>query len=139
MKAIAAVVLAVASLVAPTLHAQEDANVAAAKEAADRWLAAMDAGKTAEAWDEAAPAMQAAVPREAWANAGAQARAPFGAFSARKLVSSVYTRAMPGVPAGEYVVMQYTTDFANRAGAVETVTPMRQPDGSWKVSGYYIK
>ena len=139
MKAIAAFVLAAASIVAPTLHAQEDANVAAAREAADRWLAAMDAGKTVEAWDEAAPAMQAAVTREAWGQAGAQVRAPFGAFSTRTLVSSVYTRAIPGAPAGEYVVMQYKTDFANRAGAVETVTPMRQPDGSWKVSGYYIK
>ena len=139
MKAIAAFLLAAASLAAPSLYAQEDANVAAAREAADRWLAAMDAGKTVEAWDEAAPAMQAAVTRDAWGQAGAQVRAPFGAFSARKLVSSVYTRAIPGAPAGEYVVMQYTTDFANRAGAVETVTPMRQPDGSWKVSGYYIR
>src|SRR6187402_2269643 len=29
--------------------------------------------------------------------------------------------------------------FANKASAVETVTPMRDKDGSWKVSGYYVK
>lgn len=24
-------------------------------------------------------------------------------------------------------------------GAIETVTPMREQDGTWRVSGYYIK
>ena len=41
--------------------------------------------------------------------------------------------------AGKYVVIQYTTRFANKADATETVTPMRETDGSWKVSGYFIK
>jgi hypothetical protein len=30
-------------------------------------------------------------------------------------------------------------EFANKAGATETVVPMRDADGSWKVSGYFIK
>jgi hypothetical protein len=35
-------------------------------------------------------------------------------------------------------VIQYATRF-ERANVVETVTPMRDKDGSWKVSGYYVK
>lgn len=143
MKTIAAFVLAAASLAAPALYAQDAAGVAAATgaatDAAAKWLAAMDAGQTAEAWDAAAPMMQTAVTRETWASVGSQVRAPLGAVKSRKQGSAGYTRTLPNAPQGEYVVIQYNTDFANRAGAVETVVPMRQPDGSWKVSGYFIR
>jgi len=36
-------------------------------------------------------------------------------------------------------VIQYESVFANKKSAVETVTPMLEPDGTWHVSGYYIK
>jgi hypothetical protein len=139
LKAIAAFVLAAASLAAPTLYAQDAASVSAASDAANKWLAVMDAGQTSEAWDAMAPAMQQAVTRDTWAKVGSEARAPFGAVKSRKQGSASYTRTLPNAPQGEYVVIQYNTDFAKRAGAVETVVPMRQPDGSWKVSGYFIR
>jgi hypothetical protein len=37
------------------------------------------------------------------------------------------------------VVVQFTSSFTNKNGAVETVTPMLDQDGKWKVSGYFIK
>ena len=40
---------------------------------------------------------------------------------------------------GEYVVIQFETSFENKKAAVETVTPMMDKDGIWRVSGYYIK
>lgn len=149
MKVIAAFVLAAASLAAPTLHAQQaagaavagdtGASVGAATDAAAKWLAVMDEGKTAETWDAAAPMMQTAVTRDTWTTVGSQVRAPLGAVKTRKLGSAGYTRTLPNAPDGEYVVIQYNTEFANRPNAVETVVPMRQPDGSWKVSGYFIR
>ncbi|HWN92533.1 MAG TPA: DUF4019 domain-containing protein, partial [Verrucomicrobiae bacterium] len=48
-------------------------------------------------------------------------------------------RTLPGAPDGEYVVIQYETAFENKASAVETITPMLDKDGSWRISGYYIK
>jgi hypothetical protein len=57
----------------------------------------------------------------------------------RKFKSAQYTKSVPGAPDGEYVVLQFDTSFANKKEAVETVTPMLDPDGKWKVSGYYIK
>jgi len=29
--------------------------------------------------------------------------------------------------------------FANKKAAVETVTPMKDTDGQWRVSGYFIR
>jgi hypothetical protein len=37
------------------------------------------------------------------------------------------------------VVIQYETSFERAPGMIETVTPMLEKDGKWKVSGYYIK
>ena len=48
-------------------------------------------------------------------------------------------KSLPDAPAGKYVVLQFDTSFANKKEAVETVTPRLDADGTWKVSGYYIK
>ena len=66
-------------------------------------------------------------------------RQPLGKTTSRKLKSAKYTKTLPGAPDGEYVVIQYQTSFAKKKSAVETVTPMLDNDGKWKVSGYYIK
>ncbi|HBC56316.1 MAG TPA: hypothetical protein DCZ03_04050, partial [Gammaproteobacteria bacterium] len=36
------------------------------------------------------------------------------------------------------VVIQYMTEFENKANAVETITPMLDKDNRWRITGYYI-
>jgi len=50
-----------------------------------------------------------------------------------------YTTTLPGAPDGEHVVIQFDSSFTNKKTAVETITPMFDKDGVWRVSGYYIK
>jgi len=57
----------------------------------------------------------------------------------RKVKSRQLVDKLPGAPDGKYVVIQYDTVFAGKASAVETVTPMLDRDGTWRVSGYFIK
>ena len=65
---------------------------------------------------------------------------PFGAVKSRILKSATFARDPGGAPPGRYVIIVYDTRFANHAGgAIENVTPMRDSDGSWKVSGYYFR
>jgi len=66
-------------------------------------------------------------------------RKPLGTLVSRKLKASHYTTSAPGAPDGQYVIIQYNTNFANKKSAVETVTPMMDKDGKWRVSGYFIK
>jgi hypothetical protein len=66
-------------------------------------------------------------------------RGPLGKIVTRKLKGSQYMTSMPSFPDGEYVVIQFETSFENKDTAVETVTPMLDKDGTWRVSGYYIK
>ena len=49
------------------------------------------------------------------------------------------TESLPGAPDGHYVVLHYETSFENKKTAIETVTPMLDQDGDWRVSGYYIR
>ncbi|MBI1723197.1 MAG: DUF4019 domain-containing protein [Gemmatimonadetes bacterium] len=57
----------------------------------------------------------------------------------RSLQSEVRTNEVPGAPDGEYAVLEFATTFEHKRAAVETVTPMRDSDGQWRVAGYYIR
>jgi len=111
----------------------------AAVEAAEAWLGLVDSGKYSQSWDEAAEYVKALVSKEIWQNSIQGARGPLGKVVSRKLKSKHYTASVPGAPHGRYVIIQYKTSFENKDSAIETVTPMLQKDGKWKVSGYYIK
>ena len=106
---------------------------------AQSWLAYIDAGRFAESWDDSAVYFREAVPKVQWETTLASARGPLGVTISRKLRSATYTRTLPDAPEGEYVVIQYDTRFENRPQAVETVTPMREKNGTWKVAGYHIR
>lgn len=110
-----------------------------AQKSAEAWLALIDSGKYAESWDEASQMFKGAVTKDQWASTVKGARVPLGAVQSRKFKSATYTKTLPGAPDGEYVVIQYDTSFANKQSAVETITPMLDKDGKWRVSGYYIK
>jgi hypothetical protein len=50
-----------------------------------------------------------------------------------------YMTSLPGAPVGEYVLIRYDTTFGKKKSSVETITPMMDKDGRWRVSGYYIR
>lgn len=139
-KVIAALAAATASTAAPAAFAGAEADaVAAARAAAEAWLAALDAADYGATWDAAAALFRNAVPRAGWEQAARATRGPLGALQQRQLAGAQFTRTLPGAPDGEYVVIQYRTRFEHKAAAVETVTPMRDADGAWRVSGYFIR
>ena len=112
---------------------------AAAAAVAKAWLALVDAGKYAESWDEAAGYFRNAVPKKRWQETMQAMRKPFGKNLSRQLKSAHYQTALPGAPDGEYVVIRFKASFENKKSAIETVTPMLDKDGKWRVSGYYMK
>ncbi len=111
----------------------------AAIEAAEAWLKIVDSGRYDDSWEEAAAYFQRAVPKENWQSSLGTVRTPLGRAVERRLRSRQYRGELPGAPDGQYVVIEYESSFQNKAAAVETVTPMRDADGRWRVSGYYIR
>jgi len=110
----------------------------AAKLAALQWLSLVDAMQYEASWQEAASLFKTQVGVSDWVKAVTAARSPLGKSGNRELLSATYKSSLPGAPDGEYVVLQFQTDFENKARAVETITPMLDA-GTWRVSGYYIR
>jgi len=110
-----------------------------AQQSAESWLAHTDAGKYADSWAQAAATFKAAVTPEQWVGAMNTVRTPLGKLVSRRLKSATYTQRLPGAPDGEYLVLEFDATFEHKQAAVETVTPMLEKDGKWRVSGYFIR
>jgi Protein of unknown function (DUF4019) len=136
-----ATVTAVAALwlCAPTFASAQQKPEQLAQTSAEAWLVLVDSGKYGESWDEAAALFKAAVSRGQWQQMLHASRDPLGKMTARKLKSATYTKSLPGAPDGDYVVIQCESSFEHKQNAIETITPMLDKDGTWRVSGYYIK
>lgn len=111
----------------------------AAVSAAEKWLAAIDAGQYAASWKEAAELFRNSLTQEQWVNSLQAGRKPLGKLISRKVQTKAYKTSLPGAPDGEYVVIQFQTSFENKKSSIETVTPMMEKDGKWRVSGYYVR
>ena len=111
----------------------------AAVKAAEEWLALVDSGEYSKSWSQAAELFKNAITEEQWGRSLSGVRKSLGEVVSRTKTSAQYATSLPGAPDGEYVVIQFETSFTNKESAVETVTPMKDPDGTWRVSGYYIK
>jgi predicted SnoaL-like aldol condensation-catalyzing enzyme len=134
-------VWAIAALGLMPLHSVSAADKPedAAVKSAQAWVSLVDQGKYAESWDAAAKLFQDAVPRDQWLQAIGAARTPLGKVLSRRLKSAEHKTSLPGAPDGKYVMVQFDTSFENKKAAVETVTPMQEANGTWRVSGYFVQ
>ncbi|HET6461275.1 MAG TPA: DUF4019 domain-containing protein [Syntrophales bacterium] len=122
-----------------TAIATDSGKETAAVSVAEKWLSAVDVGEYAISWKEAAEFFRNAITPKQWEQAMQAARKPLGKLISRKVQTKIYKNSLPGAPDGQYVVIQFETSFENKKTAIETVTPMMDKDGKWRVSGYYIK
>ena len=133
--------LALLSLIlsAGTVYPADIEKEKAAVSSAENWLKMIDEEKYAESWKDSAELFRNAVTQEQWVQSLQGVRKPLGRLLSRTVKSKTYTPSLPGAPDGEYVVIEFSTSFEKKKSAVETVTPMKDKDGKWRVSGYYIK
>jgi len=132
-------VLIASLLLSGAALAQDAVSGDLAKAAASNWLALTDVGNYGASWDKAAPAFQSVINKPDWEQALRRVRMPLGSVKTRRLTRAEFTHSLPGAPDGDYFVLQFATQFENKAAATETVTPMKGADGNWHVSGYFIK
>ncbi|MBW6528513.1 DUF4019 domain-containing protein [Sphingomonas sp. RHCKR7] len=109
-----------------------------ASSAARRWVEMLDAGQWDASWQAAAEVFKRSITSTQWQAKSQSVRTPLGHVSLRVLQSAVKTTTLPGVPAGDYEVLQFQTRFATKPDGLETVV-LSKEDGSWRVSGYFIR
>jgi hypothetical protein len=142
-------ILALLALATP-LHAAEEAvalaapaadntaRIDAARSAIAEWLKLSDSGDYAAMWNTASMAFKSAVTEAGWSQAATSVRTPLGALQTRTEASAQYSTSLPGAPAGEYVVLMFTTSYANMK-ATETLVATLEADGGWRGAGYLIR
>lgn len=102
------------------------------------WLKLVDNSQYQQSWIESSSLFQEQVSEQTWLGAMNLIRAPLAKVNSRKKISEEEMQSPPNAPAGEYVVFQFKTSFANKDDAIETVTVVKQ-DMQWRVVGYFIK
>ena len=114
--------------------AAEPAAVAAARE----WLTLIDNGQWEDSWKQAGQMFRSQITSGRWTHQVRPVREPLGAVLSRELAANDPADRLPGAPAGEYVVLQFNSAFADMPAAVETVT-LSKEDSGWAVIGYFIR
>ena len=117
----------------------DQASIKAGREAVDAWLVIHDEGKYDESRQQSAAFVKKVLTEQKWQTAMLTHRGPLGAVKSRALQSASYATELPGMPDGKYVVLTYKTSFEKKKSAIETIIPMQEEDGKWKVMTYRIR
>lgn len=117
---------------------EQAAKEVAARAAAEKWLALLDAGDYGRAWDQGAKLFRERVKREQWVEALPKDRGTYGTMKSRRAEVSSYKTVLPGIPEGEFVTVRFSTTFEKKEDAEELITLMLE-DGIWRPLGYGVR
>lgn len=130
--------LGVGVLCAGQLAAQ-DPRASLVQETARAWLADTDRGDAAQSWNNAGKQFRNAITVDRWTESLKKVRPPLGPMSQRAVLATQFRKSIPGAPDGEYAIVVFRTTFAKKLDARETLTLEHEPDGVWRVIGYFIR
>ncbi len=139
MKSILSIIVSLSCLLSTGLAKADSAAVKAATEATLTWVSRLDTTQYDTTWSTAAALFKSAVSLNQWTQSISAVRSPLGKPLDRQLQSAEFKTSLPGAPDGQYVVIQFRTRFEHKKEATETVVPMLDKDGQWRVSGYFIR
>jgi hypothetical protein len=138
MKALASIVTVAVLVSASPASLGEGTPEAMAEAAALRWLHLVDSENYAQSWVTASDHFQSSIEQWQWVSRLSQVRTRLRKMRSRTLSSVTFARSSPGGPDGDQFVFRFATSFRKMAAATETVTVVKDPDGRWCVSAYYI-
>lgn len=110
-----------------------------AEKQAHNWMDTIDKGDAESSWNEMSSIFTQQLSAEDWKLSIQGMQMYFGKVGQRKIKSSNYKTSSYGAPNGDYVDVEFSTDYANAAGRKEVVTMVRDQDGQWKVAGFSIE
>ncbi|OKY25408.1 DUF4019 domain-containing protein [Thalassotalea sp. PP2-459] len=102
------------------------------------WLNIIDKANYTKSWQEADPTFKDQLTKQKWGEALKSVRTPLGHVNSREVLIHKEYDSLPNMPKGDYVVIQYKTNFSNKKEAVETIT-LSKSSGQWRALGYFIK
>lgn len=119
--------------VASFVWANDSSSIITAK----NWLSIVDAGDYAKSWQQTDAIFQSQLTQEKWQGLISGIRTPLGSVVSRAELSVKAYNTLPGVPDGEYMVIQFQTEFQHKHSSIETLT-LSKSSGQWLTVGYFI-
>ena len=104
---------------------------------AKSWLVLIDNGQYQQSWQQTDSLFKQAMPQSNWSNVLKQVRVPLGKVILRKNLSLMKYDSLPGTPDGEYVIIQFQSQFINKEHTIETIS-LSKNSGQWQPIGYFI-
>lgn len=119
----------------PGGQVREEVGISAARD----WLALVDSGNYAGAYDQAGELFRGSTPREQWQAGLENSRRAVGSLMERHLKNAVVSINLPNAPQGEYVTTTFETKFQQTQQPVPEIVTAYLTANGWKVVGYLIK
>ena len=120
------------------LSASSSTSDQASTASAEEWARLLDDQRWADSWKSSGSVFRSKLTQADWTATIQPLRRQLGSVSSRSLKSVSSASSLPGVPDGEYKIVQFATVFANKPDAVETVV-LTHENSAWKVNGYFIR
>lgn len=122
-----------------TFSPEVQASMIESAKVAEDWLKLVDQGRYADSWEKAAKLFQRTITKSGWVVALDMIRKPLGTVRSRKIRDQKPAWNPKGLPAGAYMVLDYSTEFSHGNASIEQITMVQESDKNWKVLTYFIK
>jgi hypothetical protein len=106
---------------------------------ASHWLNLVDQQQYGPAWLDSGPLMKDIINEQEWIGAMDYVRAPFGNNLSRQLNKSRSISALPHGTKGNFMSLEYRSQFSGNHGAIERIALMSDSLGQWRVISYDIR
>lgn len=118
-------------------NAPHAADIRAARQVAQAWIALLDAGKFDEAYEQMGQTARDQISTDQWKDQLKASRRKYGKLSSRNFQYTDYATTLKNAPPGQYVVLDYLCVFASGQSAPETIV-MAKVNGQWQVAGFAV-
>jgi len=114
------------------------ASMIEALQVAKAYVEEIDKGNYEESWNKGDALFQRTIHPQEWITALNKARTPLGTVTSRSLKDEKPAWDPKGLPRGAYMVVEYTTSFAQAPNSGELLTLRQGEDGKWRVVSYQV-
>lgn len=115
---------------------QQDINVS--QVVTEGWLNLIDMGRYGESWDKGSLMFKNTIKHDEWIKMMEKVRKPLGGLENRAILDIRTAKDPKGLPAGDYMVYVYKTNYSNKKEANELITLVKESDGEWRVLTYQV-
>lgn len=105
---------------------------------AENWLKIVDDGNFGNSWNEMALRTKLTIQKGEWEQIMNAMRKPLGRSLSRRIAEQRPAPNPKGLPAGDYMMIVYSSVFSNKSSAQELVTLVLGEDRKWHVLTYLV-